>query len=287
MSTDRDTTRIVRSWLKTDEHEDAGLVLESVLERIDTTPQRRASWPARRTISMNNAAKLAMGIAAVVVVALLGIGFLGSTSNIGNPGPATPTPIQTPTPLPDGPLEAGTYVSRPFESQGDSIGFTFTVPDGWEGAGGDLLLASGLSGPDGAALLFTRVTGLYSDPCSADYDGEPDVEVGPTVDDLVTAFREQSAYEVTAPVDVRVGAFSGKRLDLLLPSDVDLALCDFGGYFIWDGSIYAQGPGNRWHLWILDVDGRRIVILGEDFAGTSAQDQAELQDIVASLRIDP
>ena len=49
MSTDRDTTRIVRSWLQTDEHESADRVLDAVLDQLDTTPQRRATWwPARR-----------------------------------------------------------------------------------------------------------------------------------------------------------------------------------------------------------------------------------------------
>ena len=63
--------------------------------------------------------------------------------------------------------------------------------------------------------------------------------------------------------------------------------CRAGGYFLWDGSIYAQGPENRWHLWILDVDGTRVVILAEDFATTSAQHQAELTAIVESIRIEP
>ena len=50
---------------------------------------------------------------------------------------------------------------------------------------------------------------------------------------------------------------------------------------------YAQGPGNRWHLWILDVDGLRVVILAQDFATTPAQDQAEMQAIVDSIEIQP
>jgi hypothetical protein len=75
-------------------------------------------------------------------------------------------------------------------------------------------------------------------------------------------------------------------MDLQLPSDVDLASCDNGGYFAWEGGPYAQGPGNRWHLWILDVDGVRVVILANHYAGTSPQDQAELQGIVDSMQIE-
>ena len=37
MSTDRNPTRIVRSWLRSDEHESADRVLDAVLDQLDTT----------------------------------------------------------------------------------------------------------------------------------------------------------------------------------------------------------------------------------------------------------
>jgi hypothetical protein len=83
-----------------------------------------------------------------------------------------------------------------------------------------------------------------------------------------------------------LSGFSGKRLDLVMPSDVDFASCAAGRFLVWDGSIYAQGPGNVWHLWILDVSGVRVVILAQDNPGTSAEDKAELQGIVDSIRIE-
>ena len=74
MNTDRDTTRIFRSWLRTDEHESADRVVDAVLDHLDTTPQRRATWwPVRRLPQMNTTAKLALGAVAVVAIALLGI----------------------------------------------------------------------------------------------------------------------------------------------------------------------------------------------------------------------
>ena len=45
-----------------------------------------------------------------------------------------------------------------------------------------------------------QIDSLYSDPCNA--SGAGDVEVGTTVDELVGAFAEQTAYEVSAPTDV-------------------------------------------------------------------------------------
>jgi hypothetical protein len=296
MSTDRETTRIVRSWLEDGVTRLPDNVLDAVLDELPSTPQRRATWwPARRIPHMNYSLRVALASAAVVAVALIGFTILRGPS-VGDPDLVGPTP--TPMPLADGLLDAGTYVSNPFDAPNDSISFTFTVPDGWSGADGDLFLAAGTESPDGAAILFTMPAGLFSDPCDADYFGSPDVAVGPTVDDLARAFEEQTAYEASTPVDVTVDGYSGKRVDLQLPSDENPdelfnqggrfgAACLNGGYFLWDGSIYAQGPDNRWHLWIVDVDGTRVVILAEDFPGTSAQDQAELQDIVESIRIDP
>ena len=76
MSADRDTTRIVRSWLRTDEHESADRILGDVLALLDATPQRRPMWPARRIADMNTFAKLATAIAAVVVAAVVGVNLL-------------------------------------------------------------------------------------------------------------------------------------------------------------------------------------------------------------------
>ena len=58
-------------------------------------------------------------------------------------------------------------------------------------------------------------------------------------------------------------------------------------YYPWEPGIYAQGPGSRWHLWILDVRGIRVVIQSTDYEGTSLARQAELRAIVESIEIQP
>ena len=87
MSTERDTTRIVRSWLRTDEHESADRVLDNVFALLDATPQRRSWWPARRIADMNTVAKLATSLAAVVVAAVVAVNLLP-----GNGPGVAPTP---------------------------------------------------------------------------------------------------------------------------------------------------------------------------------------------------
>ena len=172
MSTDRDVTRIVRSWLEEGATALPDRVLDAVLDQVPATSQRRAWWPARRLNEMNNALKVAIVAAAVVVIAVVGFNLVPRQAGIGGPGPsptasptATQTPTQTPTPtpsplpsgvlteFPEGPLTAGTYTLAPYTAAGegmchvppqsgctettadDTIRFTMTVPDGWNAFG--------------------------------------------------------------------------------------------------------------------------------------------------------
>ena len=115
MSTERDMTRIVRSWLRTDKHESADRVLDRVLALVDTTPQRRSWWPARRITDMNTFARFGLAAAAVVIVAVIGINLLPVGSGVGGGGPAvTPSPSPTPPPTPSPPP------SRSFRPRGCS-----------------------------------------------------------------------------------------------------------------------------------------------------------------------
>jgi hypothetical protein len=96
MSTDRDVTRIVRSWLHEDAHEDADRVLDLVLDLVDTTPQRRASWLARRAPTMNNYARLGLVAAAVLAVVIVGIGLFGRSPDVGPPASSSPSVSASP-----------------------------------------------------------------------------------------------------------------------------------------------------------------------------------------------
>jgi hypothetical protein len=101
MSADRETTRIVRSWLREDGHENADRVLDLVLDQIDTTPQRRATWwPVRRLLTMNNTMRYAVAAVVLSLAALVGLTLLNN--QIGNEPTPTPSPSDTALgPLPD------------------------------------------------------------------------------------------------------------------------------------------------------------------------------------------
>ncbi len=232
----------------------------------------------------------------------LALAGCGGTSPSRSPSllpSATPMPSPTPSPspieLPAGDVPAGTYVARPFLAPNDGVSFTFTLPDGWsagdEGPPGrapfGVAPTTGFQGPTGMSFGFLTVTGLEGDPCN--WPAGPDVEVGHTVEDLATALAAHDSYDTSNPTDVTLGGFAGKRIDVELPAGLDLASCHDGQFWIWTGdgqAIYAQGPEGRFHLWILDVQGQRVLVMTHDFPGTPAADRAELQEIVDSIRIE-
>jgi len=315
-ASDRDVSRAIRSWLHEDRHEDASRIAGAVLDRTEATPRRRATWwPVRRTPNMNRFVTIGLGVAAVVVVGLLlstqllgsptGADVVSSPTPTATPEPTTgPTPDATPRSDPDGDLAAGTYTAHPLPAPNDSLTLTFTVPEGWGGMADPgtlgVLVPGGEPGtgpPGGMAIMFNDVTTL-NDPC--DWRGTADdISVGPAVDDLVEALLAQPAYEVSDPVDVSIGGYSGKRVVIVHPTepfagqDSDAPECDQGVFQLWntaawgEDGIYAQGPADRWQTNILDVDGTRLVIVTRDFAGTSPADRAEMDAIIDSLVIEP
>ena len=54
MHSDRDTTRIVRSWLEEGVSALPDRVLDAVLDQVPATRQRRPWWPARRFADMDS-----------------------------------------------------------------------------------------------------------------------------------------------------------------------------------------------------------------------------------------
>jgi hypothetical protein len=227
-------------------------------------------------------------------VASPGVASAPTPSPTPEPPTATPTPSATPAGV-EGDLQPGTYTaSLPV---GPPLSLTFTVPGGWTAYADPPGVIRGLmpigepgtGAPGGIALQFRDVTTLKGDPCH--WSGhDHDIPVGPTVKDLVKALQDQTAYEASDPVAVTIAGFAGQRVDIVSPikpfnAENDTPGCDEGRWRFWDGEIYAQGPANRWQTNILDVDGTRLVIVVQDFPGTTAADRAVLDAIVHSMVI--
>lgn len=306
-----DIDRVLRHWFEDGPTAMPDRVVDVVAHRISVRPQRR-SWRLLGRSSMSPMLKWGAAAVAVLVIAVVGYNLLPG-SGVGTPRPtATPSPTTAPTPsrapglLVPGALAPGTYITQPFEGSGFSTAVTFALPAGWSGfPNWGLLGPEGTGASGGIGIGFLTADGLFSDPCHWDSkrDGSwpqrGDIVVGPSVDDLVAALGAHASYTATAPTAVTLNGYAGKKIDLQLPSSVDLAKCDpvganpDGAYFVWGtadqggNDLYLQGPGQRWQLWILDVAGHRVVIVVDDYANTSEQDRTAAQSIVDSVRFTP
>ncbi len=306
MSTDRDTTRIVRSWLMTDEHESADRVLGAVLDRLDTTPQRRATWwPVRRFPLMNKIVGFGLAAAAVLAILLIGSQLVASPANVGGPGtdataspqPASVTPsvepsVAEPTSTPETGLPQG-----PFELVWDGLvenapRITLTIPaSGWTTSTGGVVEKGSEADnmPEAAIIAFSEPPGsgfyVYGDPCR--WESTRPESPATTVDEIVTALAAQASRDASEPVDVAVGGYAGKVITLHVPDDINIGDCEGPEFATFgteteDLARYHQGPGQIDELWIIDVDGAIVIIDAMYRADTSAELLDELRSLAES-----
>jgi hypothetical protein len=159
---------------------------------------------------------------------------------------------------------------------------TLTVPDGWTNIGWGLIKWDPAFG-----LLSMEVLNTYTDSCPSVALDPP---VGPTVDDLASAWVDLPAFDATAPTDITVDGFDGKQVAFTVP-DYDEVECPYGDLMLLqhnsgqDG-YWAQAPNQHHELWILDVDGTRLVIAAFWYPDTSAQDRADIAEIRSSIQIE-
>ena len=285
MSSDRETKRIVRSWLDEGVTALPDRILDAVLDELPTTPQRRLTWwPARRLFDLNKAMAFGLGAAAVLIVALLGYRFLVPAGpSVGDPD-ETPTPTASPMAWPalGTDLAAGTYLSDgPIP-----VHAIMTVPEGWIACGTGLQEFAACSGPTASrAVEVMIVDNVVSDPCDRSR-ALLDPPVGDSVDDLVAALSNLAGFEATDPVDITLDGFAGKEFELKAPAVPACALGSIGlGTWTRAGGTNGVGPGEVNLLRIVDVDGVRVVIAAAYQPVVSADRIAEVRAVFDSIHL--
>ena len=259
---------------------------------------------------MNNALKLAIAAAAVVVVAIVGISLLPKSEGIiAGPGPS-PTP-PTPMPLQTSPSTASnvnvvgnlipgkTYVMNDPCCIGPGA-ISLTVPGpGWFTIDPVILGKNVIGDPNLYDIYLAphRVGNLYTGGCN--WRGTAlDPPIGTTVDDLATALVAQAGPGGSPPTPVTVGGHPGMKVELSIPKGIEVDTCDsdgdfpiFGRWYTGDMLNLGAAPwtyGNEQHntVYIVDVDGTRQVIDTMYLPGTSAANLAELDQVVASIKFE-
>lgn len=283
---------------------------DAVRAQIDQTRQRVVLGPWREE-QMTAFAKLAIGAAAVMLIAVVGIRFLPTDSFVGLQPSPTPTaaPTGTPTPSPpaevtpisdpEGRLQPGTYSAHPFVN--DTTSFTFNIETNhWESlslpgqmSGIAWVGDSGTESSGGVGMGFLHVDSLNGDACHWSGTGD-DIALGPHSDELVRALQEPTTnFEVTdGPMPANTANVTGQDLVLTMPADLNDAACDNGAYRIWNAEgfdIYAQGPSNVWTVSSFSINPNsadRVVILQSTMPDTPVTVLNELRQIVSSVRIE-
>ena len=265
-------------------------VRDAIRAQLPLTQQRRFTWwPARRFPEMNKALTLGVAATAVVIVAIIGINLLRAPS-VGSPGLGDTSPTVVPSPSSsavgfpaDGEMEPGTYViSEPFP-----VEITMRLAEPWSpwtpGVGVDAaaIFQGSPDPPDGRVIVFVIVENLWADPCDPRAE-LLDPPLGPTVADLAAALAGQPHTEATEPVEVTISGYSGVYLDY-----TNTGGC--GTLDRWPSTFGTREAlaGERDQVWILDVDGVRLVIDAASFQGTDESDLAEMRTLIESLTIEP
>lgn len=300
MSASKDFTRVVRSWIREEEHDSADHILQVVLSRLDSTPQRRSWWPAWRSSEMNRTLTIAAGMAAVLVLAVVAYQFL-PTSSVGPPAssPTTaPTPsavvslpaTSSPPPVaafpPEGPLAAGTH-----PAVRDGVSLSFSVPGGWTSVG-DEIITGEYGQPDFIGIDFWRSApdNVYADPCAHTPLSPPP---GASSADLAAAVATVPVTDlVSGPASIDVGGRPAQYLVLTISEDID---CEPHDAWLWydestggatGGWRWAEGLGARYRIWIIDVDGTLVWIDAFTFRDADAGLGQEIQEIIDSIEFE-
>jgi hypothetical protein len=286
MTTDRETTRFVVEWLEEGEARLPDRVLDAVLDRVPVTPQRRR-WSLARLFSSPILATGAAA-AALLVAALVGLSVLLGP-NLGAPAPS---PDASPSPTEAARLDfwAGTEVPAGIYRIDDPfpVPLTLRVPDGWTVYGVGETLAAICSNdcelPERIGLAVWVVTNVYTDAC--DRAALADPPIGGSVDDLVTALTRLPRHTATSPAPDAIDGIPARYLELV--ADDGLGDCALRGFRAWSaGAEFRESPpGDRDRLWVLEVDGVRLMIDIAHPDGASPDLLADLEALVDSIRFD-
>jgi hypothetical protein len=181
-------------------------------------------------------------------------------------------------------VEPGPHVLRTYDLDFDTTyRLTMDLLDGY--SGDDVVFGT----DDGQGISAWTVGNVYAQPCR--WRGTLlDPPIDSSVDDLVAGLASQRGRQASEATDVTLDGFTGKFMELTVPARIDLADCHDGEFRTWvdptGGPRYLE-PGQRDLLWIVDVDGSRLVIDAALGPQTTQQDRADRIQMVESIRIEP
>jgi hypothetical protein len=233
---------------------------------------------------------------AKTLLVTLAVAFLASacaTTRGSSPATAavqTPSSVTSPT--------AATLAGQVMGT-GHYPGYTVDSLPGWSDLDSHFVVGPPEAGKPRAVLGLSvwDVGQVYSDPCHWHGQG---FDPGPSVADLVAALVAQKMRNATTPTDATLAGYEGKYLEWSVPADMksstytDFDACDLAAngvdrdFASWLGNgmgeRYEEVPGQVDQLWVLNVNGQRLVVHATYSPDTTQSDRAALEQVVNSLR---
>jgi hypothetical protein len=285
MSAERDVKRVLEQWLADGVDEMPERVYLTILDRVDRQPQRRGWRVSWRDSHVNISIKPMLAIAAVVVIAVLGLAILRpSNSGVGGQ-PAPQSPPWSPSPAPVRAI--GTNLGAPgtiLRAASFSEPFVFTVPAfPYDPSGaarvekilGTLIFESGLWG----GVTFHDDQSMQSDMCTPTGGRIADI---PATPDAVGRWLGSSAgLVVSAPAQLTVDGRTALRWDVTTPSVCDQRANQPTAQF---------GGGERHRLYAVPTGTDDILVVTWGFDWSNGSDEyldavnAATDDLVRSMK---
>jgi len=244
----------------------------------------------------NTNAKVAIGVVAGVVIAVVGINLLPASGGEGRVSaevspslsPSSTPDTRPPSPVVVAPPDEG-YVTdgRKFRSI-DGIPFSLGAPSGWESFGSDHpnYITKSITGSQGAeAKIFWTAFPDSFEAGMCYYLASR--SIGPSAADLAAAVADVPGTDiVTEPSDVTVGGLPAKHVVFTVRDDVG---CDPGFFFTYadtyGGALWPETmPGDTIRVWIVATGRTLFFIEGATHPGAGPRLEQELKQIVDSIQ---
>jgi hypothetical protein len=159
------------------------------------------------------------------------------------------------------------------------------APKGYQNIGGWTFV----TGEPFRAMGFVTADRVPPDPCGSEGHSKFDaaVDPGPSVEDLADALVAQKGAVTSKPVPVTVDGHQGLYLTYQVGKGIDVAKCEAQAFDIFStgpGAWYLETARERAAIWILEVDGERLVLSWVAFPGVTGAQTREMTDMVDSAR---
>jgi len=303
MTHERDIERILDHWFADGPNEAPDRVLETVADRIERQSQQPAWRLQWRDSHVSNYLKPLLAVAAIVVVAVIGLSVFANSGlpTVGGPA-ASPSPspsagtivcqdAQTPC---AGPLAAGEHASTNFQPA-----LTFKTPDGWENDA-DKAHAYNLVARSAAPFPHILVmSNLAIADQTASCEPARKAGAGNSVQDWIDFLTNHPGLVVSEPVPVEVGGSKGQSVEVRL-APTWTQLCPYlkntspYAFFLTDsGATPTRLRGieavDAVYLTFLDVGGETVVTWVQSVPDPTlmASIIAAAQPVIDSMRFTP